>query len=114
MRSRTVHPATGASLMGLAVGVAVGLAAGLLAAPTRGSVTRARLRDRAADTSLRLQALASSTRDRAKHAFDRGMSLIEESRSALRTTHPQPLRATVGEIASMHDGSELPTYGVTS
>lgn len=100
--------------MGLAVGVAVGLVAGLLASPTRGSVTRARLRDRAVDGSARLQSLASSTRDWATHTFDRGVSLVEQGRRALRTSHAEPLRASVGEISSMHDGSEPSSYGVTS
>ena len=100
--------------MGLAVGIAVGLAAGFLMAPTPGSVMRGRLRDRAVDANARLQSLASSTRDWAAHTFDRGMSLVEQGRRALSTSHPESLRATVGEIASMHDGSEPSSYGVTS
>ena len=114
MRSRTSYGVSQASLMGLAVGVTAGLAVGLLMAPTRGSDMRARLRDRASDGSARLQSLASSSRDWATHAIDRGLSLVEQGRRALRTSTPEPLRATVGEIASMHDGSQPSSYGVTS
>ena len=115
MRSRTGNGVTGMSLIGLAVGIAAGLAAGLLAAPTSGSVMRARLRDRAADGSARLQSLAASSRDWAAQAYDRGLSLVEEGTRALRTKpEPEPLRATIGEIAAMHDGSQPSSFGVTS
>ena len=100
--------------MGLALGVTAGLAAGLLAAPVRGTVMRARLRDRASDSSARLQSLASSASDWASHALDRGLSVIEQGRRALRTSEPEPLRASLGEIASMHDGSQPFDYRVTS
>jgi len=116
MRSRTVSGVSTASLMGLAVGVVAGLTAGLLAAPVRGNVMRARLRTRAHDGSVRLQSLASSSRDWASHTVDRALSLIEQGRRALRTgaAEPESLHATVGEIASMHGGSQPTNYGVTS
>lgn len=114
MRSRTVCGVSGASLVGLAIGVTVGLAAGFLTAPLRGTAMRARLRDRAAEGGVRLQSLASSSRDWAAHALNRASSVIDEGRRALRTTRPEPLRATVGEIASMHEGAQPSSYGVTS
>ena len=114
MRSRRVSGVSGSSLMGLALGVTAGLAVGLLAAPMRGSVMRARLREQAADGSVRLQSLASSSRDWATRAVDQGWSLIEQGRRALRTSEPEPLHATMGEIAAMHDSSQPSSYGVTS
>jgi gas vesicle protein len=100
--------------MGLALGVTAGLALGLLAAPMRGSAMRARLRDRAAERGTRLQSLASSSRDWAAQALERGWSLLEQGRRALRTTEAAPLHATMGEIATMHNGTQPSSYGVTS
>lgn len=94
MKSRSVQGKSAASLMGLAVGLVAGAAAGLLAAPMRGSAMRASLRSRADD------------------ALDRGITLFEEGRRAFRSrrgmgeTGPA-LTATLGEIAEMHQGSEL-------
>lgn len=104
MRSLTKSGVRGASLMGLAVGLGAGLAAGLLLAPSRGSEMRAKLRDGAADSSARLQSLASSGREWATHALDRSVSLVEAGRRALGTGSrpPEPLHATVAEIASTH------------
>ena len=91
MRLRNACSMSNTSLIGLAVGAAMGLVAGLLAAPMKGSAMRALLRDR-------------------------GLSLIEEGRRALRTsvTEPEPLTATLGEIASIHDGAQPSSLGATS
>lgn len=80
-------------MLGLAVGCVGGAAAGLLAAPMRGAAMRA------------------SLRSRADSALDRGMTLFDEGRRAFQTRYgagadaaPPP---TLGEIAEMHQGSEL-------
>ena len=84
-------------MMGLGVGLLAGVAAGLLMAPMRGSQLRASLRSRADD------------------ALDRGMMLLEEGRRAFSTGSaasapaPEPLTATLGEIAQMHSGTRLPS-----
>jgi gas vesicle protein len=94
--------------MGLAVGVAAGAAAALLAAPMRGADMRA------------------SLRSRADGAVDRAMALLQEGRRAFRTRgsldHPSSatasaettFSATLGEIAQMHDGSDVSTLGARS
>ena len=91
MRLRNACSMSNTSLIGLAVGTAIGLVAGLLAAPMKGGAMRAQLRDR-------------------------GVSLFEEVRRALRTsvTEPEPLTATLGEIASIHGGVQPSSLGATS
>lgn len=98
-------------MIGLAVGIAAGLTAGLLAAPMRGSDMRANLRDRVGDGSVRLQSLASSGREWARQALDRGLMLWDEGRRAfdtpkasraLQPAEPMTLTATLGEIAQTH------------
>lgn len=109
--------------MGLAFGVATGLAAGLLAAPLRGSQTRATLRSRATDASQRLQGLASTGLAWAQQALGLGVMMFEEGREAFNTsrnvsrasgTAPGPLTASLGDIASMHSGTEHRKWEVTS
>ena len=77
-------------MVGIGLGLLAGAAAGLLLAPRRGTEIRA------------------SLRARADLALERGMSLLEEGRRALRTSQsdesPAPLTATLGEIAQMHSG----------
>jgi hypothetical protein len=114
MRSRSVWSLSGGSLLGVAVGLATGAAAALLVTPMRGSDMRANLRARADE------------------ARDRGLSLIEEGRRALRTrmggsdpadaaalsgisaTPDAPLSATLGEIAQMHSGDDVASLGARS
>lgn len=99
--------------MGFAIGMAAGLTAGLLAAPMRGRDMRASIRQRAVDGNARLQSLAESGRSWAQHTADRAVSLVEEGRRALstrgvRTSEPQPLTASLGDIATMHELTHQP------
>jgi hypothetical protein len=87
------------SLSMLAVGAAAGVALGMYLSPRSGAI-RSAISDYASQGSERLQQLASSSACWAEDTLNRAMSVIEQGRSAFRTSSvptSQPLSATIGE-----------------
>jgi gas vesicle protein len=112
---------------GLCAGACVGAALALIFAPMRGTDMRNSVRNYASQGGERLSRLVESGRCLAEDAFNQAASVIEEGRRAFRPSadaasssssassrtysSPQPLTASVAEIAGLDRRFEEPLGG---
>jgi gas vesicle protein len=110
---------------GLCAGACVGAAVALIFAPMRGTEMRNSVRNYASQGGERLSRLVESGRCLAEDAFNQAAGVIEEGRRAFRTSRdaassspssrtyssPQPLTASVAEIAGVDRRFEEPLGG---